>query len=173
MNRLFSTVTWFFVAISTPTIALSATNYHDDKNINYDGFFTMNPNLISQDSFVKEIAEKTIIKNSEPSHGSFQEVSEVQSKWSNPLKPFQVEERRVDLKRVVGHWDVSLLDQQHHGDNSIFHVQVVNGHNWEHEIEHGKHEMEDGHMAQPVPEPGTYLMMVLGVLSLIMLRRRQ
>jgi PEP-CTERM motif len=177
MKKLYSFVAWVFVALVTPTIALAA-NHIEHKNINYQDVFTSHPSSIPLDSRDGAFDDKAIIRNAAPSHGSFQDVSERQSTWWTQPSHVEGNNDFFGTHHESNRWSSWLADEQHHGNEHGFGEHQWEGRgDWEQGGEHsgyGNHDWCVGDpVTQPVPEPGTYMLMLLGLVSLALLKRRQ
>jgi hypothetical protein len=168
MQNLNTWIACFFISITTPAIALANTN-NDHKNANYESIYTSDSSWSSLISTDKEFSEKSIISSTESSHDSFQEKSEYQSKWEKQRNQLEGKNSHTDVKHGIGNFDTWVTGQNHHNDNESFHEHL----SLEKEFEHGEHEMDDKHFTQPVPELETYLMFLIGVISIATIKRRQ
>jgi hypothetical protein len=177
MKKLYSSVAWIFVVLATPTIA-QAANHVEHKNINYHDVFTSHPSWISLDSKESVFADKAIIQNAAPSHGSFQDVSEHQSTWLSLSSYFDDKNDFFGAHHESNHWNSWLAGNQHQGSGHGFYEHWCEENQWGHHGhrghgDHGDHDWDDGPVTQPVPEPGTYMLMLLGLISLVLLKCRQ
>jgi hypothetical protein len=170
MQKLNTWIACFFISITTPAIALATTNI-DHKNANYESIDNSDSSWSSLISTDKELSEKSIISSTESSHDSFQEKSEYQSKGEKQRNHLEGKNTLTEEEHPIGNWDKWVMGQNHHNESDSFHDQL----SFEKEFEHGElseHDLDDEHFTQPVPELGTYLMFVIGVIGIAAIKRR-
>jgi hypothetical protein len=167
MQKLNTWIACFIISITTPAIALATPN-HETKSTSLETTYTSDSSLGSLISDDKEFSEKSIISSTK-SHDSFQEASELQSKWGKQRDRFEGKDDFTEVEHDIGNLNKWVTGQKIHKDNESFHEHF----SFEKEFEHGEHGIDDEHFTQPVPELGTYLMFLIGVISIATIKRRQ
>lgn len=174
MKRLYF-VTLMFVALEMPTLSQAANNTEDKDSHRFGLFASSLSNFDSHEIDLNDYShvatrrafnENAIIKNAVPSFGSFQEVSARNLSWLTESSDSENKNSHFE-----GDHSNSLIGEDQHGES---HENSQLGHG--HEGRGGEffmHDKDDEHMTQPVPEPSSYMLMLLGVMGLGFLNRRQ